>query len=87
MFYFKTNKDSYEFCRGIIECMITQFAIAREEAICRINKRWDGFEIITEDDMIYHETVEFWANDIYYGRDSRWWARGNDPSLTPLPFP
>lgn len=36
-------------------------------------------------DLLCHEAPEFWAHDIYYRPDSRWWVPGTAP--TPLPPP
>lgn len=74
-----------EFIDSIIIKMISEFGITKEEAYGRVNERWKHLGHISEDDIIFHETEEFWAYDIYYGHDSRWWARMNDKNLKPVP--
>jgi hypothetical protein len=36
-------------------------------------------------DLVYHETADYWAANIYYGKDSFWWLPDADPQ--PLPPP
>jgi hypothetical protein len=87
-FRFKTDEQSEQFCTEIVMFMKETFNISLEEALGRLNKHWSNItERIGEDQMIYHETIEFWGYDIYYGPVSRWWAREDDPTLKPLPYP
>ncbi|MCR8630879.1 hypothetical protein [Paenibacillus radicis (ex Xue et al. 2023)] len=87
VFVFKTEDLAKKFCESIVQKMSDSFSISKEEAIGRLNKRWINVECITNDDIIFHETDDFWAYDIYYGHNSRWWARKNDDLLMPLPYP
>ena len=81
------------FCRQIADEMVTLFGIGQQEAVARVNRHWsvpgDSGRTprvwIVGMAIAYHETPEFWAHDIYYGPDSRWWAP--EPALTPLPPP
>jgi hypothetical protein len=34
---------------------------------------------------MFHENLDSWSRDIYFGHDSTWWQ--NPPGLTPLPYP
>ncbi|MFM1652554.1 hypothetical protein ACI7RC_10695 [Brevibacillus sp. B_LB10_24] len=86
-FEFITDQESERFCKTIVEKMIDLFSISEEEALGRINRKWRGIKFVGEDHIIYHELEDFWAYDIYYGSDSRWWARKDDVDLKPLPFP
>jgi hypothetical protein len=80
------------FCREIAEEMVIAFGITRHEAVARINRQWsepadDGRTPrvwIVGLDIAYHQTREYWARTIYYGKESYWWT-GADP--TPLPPP
>ena len=83
-FNFKTDEQSYEFCLMILNKMIELFKISREEALGRMNRTWNELEFI-DADIIYHEDEEYWANNIYYGKDSLWWT--NPANLKPLPYP
>lgn len=82
---FKTDEQSRAFCNKIAERMVSLFNISVEEAVGRMNRLWSGQSFIGPKDLIYHEDEDFWANDIFYGGDSLWWA--NPPGLKPLPFP
>jgi hypothetical protein len=81
------------FCREIAEEMVLAFGITRHEAVARINRQWsepgdDGRAPrvwIVGMDIAYHETHEWWARTIYYGKESYWWTPGANP--TPLPPP
>ncbi len=82
---FRVNERSKTFCDNIVEEMIRLFGIALSEAIGRINRQWNGNDFLKEDDLRYHETAEYWANDMYYGWDSFWWTNPSD--LEPKPYP
>ena len=83
-FIFETDQTSYDFCVLIAEEMVKNFDISLEEAIKRINFRWKKRGKIVGNSIVYHETVEYWAYDIYYGHDSGWWHRLGDPTLRPV---
>jgi hypothetical protein len=82
---FTTDSRSEAYMDKIAADMVRLFGISRAEAVGRINRRWRGRTFTGERDLIYHELPDNWANDIYYGGDSRWWAK--PPGLAPLPFP
>ena len=84
-FTFKTDSESAQYCEGILAEMTALFSISADEALGRMNRTWDGQEILGDDDPIYHEDEEYWANTIYYGKDSNWWM--NPEGLKPLPYP
>ena len=42
-------------------------------------------EITGEKNIAYHESAIYWAKDIFYGHDSRWWKK--EKELQPLPYP
>ncbi|SEG78800.1 hypothetical protein [Paenibacillus sp. UNC499MF] len=85
-FSFKTNEESYALCYEIVEFMMREFTIDENEAVCRINLQWSDMDFLDEDDIRYHEAPDDWAYIIYYGHDSRWWSRKNDPTLKPKPI-
>lgn len=84
-FDFFVDNESKEFCVEIVEEMVREFGLNREEAIGRLNRQWRGNDFTGEDDIRYHETSNFWANEIYYGSDSNWWKGYKD--LKPIPYP
>ncbi len=84
-FNFKTDQEGREYCEEILKQMIVLFSIEESEALARMNRSWEGQDILGDDDPIYHEGEEYWAKTIYYGKDSNWWM--NPPDLQPLPRP
>lgn len=84
-FAFKTDEESAEYCEAVIQEMVRLFDISEEEALGRMNRAWRGIEFVGDDDLIYHEDEEYWAKNIYYGKDSAWWM--DPPDLQPLPYP
>ena len=84
-FEFVTDEESEEFCIEIAKKMIELFGISMDEAMGRINRCWEGLEIVG-DDLIYHEDEEYWAKNIYYGKNSFWWLKEGSEDLKPLPY-
>lgn len=84
---------SQEFCAEIIETMRTQFRISHGEATRRLHALWDGRDLTHLPVILFHETPEYWANQMYFGPDSSWWicgeerTRQNLPPLKPWPLP
>lgn len=83
-FDFETDEKSAAFCRAVADRMQQLFGISEDEAVGRVNRQWEGMALIG-DHVIYHETPDYWANTLYYGRGSRWWA--NPADLKPEPYP
>jgi hypothetical protein len=83
-FAFETDVKSFAFLGEVVAEMVRRFGIGRDEAIGRINNAWEGNDFLGID-VRFHETPDFWANDIYYGADSFWWKYPSD--LKPLPYP
>lgn len=84
-FEFVTDDQSAEYCKDIIEKMVSLFGIGTEEAIGRMNDYWRRASFLGPDDLIYHEDTDYWAYTLYYGSGSMWWL--NPPELKPLPYP
>lgn len=67
------------------------YDIPRAEAVARINRQWSEPPgpgrvpriWIVGLDLVYHETPDHWAADIYYGHGSFWWL----PDAGPQPLP
>ena len=80
-FQFSTAPTALDYCRRIVNAMVRLFDIDHEEAIGRVNRQWKNARFETDDEVhtLTHETSEFWANDIYYGPDSRWWTADAQP--------
>ncbi|MEO8068888.1 MAG: hypothetical protein ABI599_14420 [Flavobacteriales bacterium] len=84
-YQFTTDEESRAFCDEVVEIMKQTFGIADEEAVGRMNRLWKGGSFLGPEDMLYHEEPDYWAHNIYYGADSRWWL--GPTGLKPLPFP
>lgn len=74
MFQFETNEKSSKFCEAIALEMVRLFGISKEEAIGRLNLHWKDQPLLDDEDVIYHETEVFWANQIYFEDSPRWWT-------------
>jgi hypothetical protein len=87
------DDDALDFCEEIADRMELAYDIPRAEAVARINDAWSAPGEsgrspriwIVGLDLVYHETADYWAADIYYGHDSFWWLPHADPQ--PLPPP
>ncbi len=82
-FDFQTDSEGKAFCESIVQEMLRKFGISKDEAVGRMNAAWRGLTI-DKDDITFHEDEEYWANTLYYGKDSQWWT--NPPGLKPLPY-
>lgn len=87
------DNQALAFCEKIADKMAGAYNIPRAEAVARINRQWSEPAAagrvpriwIVGLDLLYHETPDYWAADIYYGHDSFWWLPDADPQ--PLPPP
>ncbi|MHA6530793.1 hypothetical protein [Paenibacillus sp. BAC0078] len=67
-----TCLSSEIYCLVIVQQLMDLFGISEEEAFLRINSFWKGNDFTSEDDMIFHESPDFWTKTIYY-EQSNWW--------------
>ena len=81
----QTSSHAREFIGRIVDQMVDRFGISRDEAVARVNDAWGHLDHIGDDDLIFHETAEYWARTIYYGKDSHWWLGGEGPSAGSVP--
>ena len=84
-FSFPVDDRGKGFCCAIAYEMVRLFSISEDEAVGRINQAWRNVKLIEAEHPLYHEDEAFWANDIYYGHDSKWWKKPED--LKPQPYP
>ena len=89
---FLTDAESDAFCRQIVADLARLFGVPTDEAVGRINRQWRGLAFVGED-IIYHETPEYWAHVMYLGKDSSWWITDEKREqkelgpVVPKPYP
>lgn len=66
-FLMATSGESLELLEAIADEMVSQFSLARAEAVARINDHWRGQDLSSENEVILHEDEYYWALWIYYG--------------------
>jgi hypothetical protein len=72
----------------IADDMVSRFGIPLREAVARINEHWEGLTFEEEDDLIFHELPDFWADLIHYGTGVPYGDPDADRSAwKPLPAP
>ncbi len=60
------------------------FGVSEEEAFARINWYWAHTGGIAGTDIVYHESEQYWAYTMYYGKNSTWWV--STEGLKPIPI-
>jgi len=83
-FEFETDAQARAFCEAIAREMVRLFTIPLDEAVGRLNCHWKGQSFSGEKEVIYHETEEFWAKEIYFEHWPQWWTV---PDPKPRPYP
>lgn len=81
----RTDKRGLKFCTKIASIMMQEFGISKEEAFARVNWNWAHSGGIVGRDIAYHESEQYWAYNMYYGKDSTWWV--STEGLKPAPVP
>lgn len=76
-FLFETDADTQIFCEEIAREMVRRFNISAIEAVGRINKHWTGQALLGKNDVVFHETEEYWAQQIYFEPFPNWWTIPN----------
>jgi hypothetical protein len=87
-FEFDATPEAQDYLSEIAAKMTRLFAISRAEAIGRMNKLWSGrcrFRTEMEVSLLFHELPRYWANQVYYRDDTRWWHAGEE--LVPRDYP
>lgn len=87
---FKTDVESNLFIKDILIELISRFPLNQSEGIELINNSWKHIDSILKDDIIFHESPEYWASTFYWGHDSYWWISRSEqierhlPELKPI---
>lgn len=84
-FSFKTNLNSEIYCLAIAQHLVMEYKIPEDEAINRISYFWGEDDLTSEDNLLYHESPEYWAGTIYF-EDEFWWDK-DVKSLIPRKYP
>jgi hypothetical protein len=91
---FPTDAEPTAFCHKIAAELVARFGISKAEALGRINRDWRlRYCLGPHVYLAYHETPEYWAEEIYYGKDSCWWVAPEDRErlglgpVQPEPYP
>jgi len=84
-FTFNTDDKGELFCLEIAREMVRLFKIPFQEAIGRINREWKNVDLVGDEHAIYHDTTDFYARDVYFGHDSKWWK--DESRAKPQPYP
>jgi hypothetical protein len=87
-FEIDATPEALEYLSKIATKMTLLFSIGREEAIGRINHLWGGkrhFRSELQLSLFFREDVEYWAKQVYYRDDTKWWKDGED--LIPRNYP
>jgi hypothetical protein len=64
-FSFRTDKQSEQYCREIIDALVTSYGLSQSEALQQVNK-WKGQDFVVETDLRYHKGGPAdWAKHIY----------------------
>ena len=85
-FTFRMNDAARQHMAAIALQMTAIFAMPEEEAVGRINRHFENSEFESDDqvDPLTHETAEFWAKWIAYGKKDFW---VNEGGLSLQPYP
>jgi len=85
---FGTDSKSLSYLSEIINHMTRGFDLSEDQAISHVNRAWSQIGFIGgEEELMFHEPPEYWANFFYLGNDSYWWIQGakrNSMGLPPL---
>ena len=91
---FPTDAELTAWCHQIAGQLVARFGVSRQEAIGRINRDWRlRYCLGPYVYLAYHEDPEYWADEIYFGKDSRWWMVPEDRErlglgpIAPVPHP
>jgi hypothetical protein len=76
------DDNARDYFEAIVEVLTTHLGHTRDDAVEKIND-WSGPRKVEPDDLVYHETPEFWACRLHYGRHDFWryvpFREGIDP--------
>ncbi|WP_036940641.1 hypothetical protein [Pseudobacteroides cellulosolvens] len=65
LWIFNTDIESSMFLKDILIELISRFPLSQSEGIELINYSWKHIDAILKDDIIFHESPEYWASTLY----------------------
>lgn len=80
-FDFATDARSQQFCEEVLRLMTERYMISEEEAYLRLAVVWKELPFKGEDDIRYHDPVDFWADHLFRYYD---YNRTGDARFHPL---
>ncbi len=83
-FRFATTPELDVYFGKVVDVMVRDFGVSREEAVGRVNRTFGDHDVLG-DTLLTHEWAKDTAYQIYYGPDQMYWKAG--AALTPLPYP
>jgi len=48
--------------------MVRSLGLSPEEALQKMNALWKGLSFLGEDELIYHQDVDYWGEAIVFGK-------------------
>ena len=65
-FSFKTDAKSEQYCREIVDILVTTYGLSRGKALRLLNRGWGYQDFVGERDLRYHKGgPEAWAKHIF----------------------
>ncbi len=81
---FLVNSKAQWYCEAIVKEMQNHFGISEKEAVDRINDFWSHNDLTDDMDIMYHESPEFWAYQMY--SDDQYWWRISKEEIIPRKY-
>jgi hypothetical protein len=85
-FLMPASEEALELLREMVEELV-RLGVSRNEAVARINYQWDGLDLSAEDDLVLHETADYWAWPMYFEGEIPDWSPEADKSSWPVKPP
>lgn len=75
---FQTDAKSADYVSNVVKAMSEGFNISLQSALDVVNSNWKGINFVGTEHIYYHESPEYFANDLYLGHSSYWWLDEKD---------
>jgi hypothetical protein len=72
-FSFRTDTKSEQYCREILDALVSSYGLSQREALHSLNTGWRGQDFVSQRDLRYHKGgPEAWAKHIFH----EWYLKG-----------